>query len=316
MAGQVWGTNMLGGYMYSDELSDVLRMAMQPLMKFRQHCFVENAKGKNAGEDFHWNVYSDVADQGGELDESVAMPESNFTISQGSLKITERGNSIPFTSKLDDLSKQPVTAVIHKVLKNDANKAMERAAHAQFDDTLLVVQPASGTSETAINVTTDGAADAANNIAMSNDHIKLIMDEMKERDIPVFDGANYGCIGRPSTFRAFKDDLEALSIYVDRGYGVMLNGEIGRQYDGCRFFEQTTIASEGWANGKSDACYFFGDDTVAEGIAIPEEIRGKIPSDYGRSKGVAWYALNGFGIVHNQTGADQNRIMKWGSLES
>ena len=29
-------------------------------------------------------------------------------------------------------------------------------------------------------------------------------------------------------------------------------------------------------------------DTVAEAIAVPEEIRGKIPSDYGRSKGVAW----------------------------
>lgn len=39
----------------------------------------------------------------------------------------------------------------------------------------------------------------------------------------------------------------------------------------------------------------------------------KIPTDYGRSKGVAWYSLNGFGIVHNQTGAEQNRILKWSS---
>jgi N4-gp56 family major capsid protein len=313
MAGQVWGTANLGGYMYSDELSDILRMAMQPLMKFRQHCFVENAKGKNAGEDFQWNVYSDIANQGTTLTEGTAIPESNFTIAQGSLTITERGNSIPFSSKLDDLSKQPVTAVIHKVLKNDANKAMEAAAHAQFDATLLVVEPSSGSSATAITVTVNGAAASQNELAMNNVHVKLIMDQLKERDIPVFDGANYGCIGRPSTFRDFKDDLEALSIYVDRGYGSMLNGEIGRHYDGCRFFEQTTIASEGWAGGDSDAAYFFGDDTVAEGIAVPEEIRGKIPSDYGRSKGVAWYALNGFGIVHNQSGAGQNRIMKWGS---
>ena len=54
------------------------------------------------------------------------------------------------------------------------------------------------------------------------------------------------------------------------------------------------------------------EDTVAEGIAIPEEIRGKIPTDYGRSKGVAWYYLGGFGIVHLQ--AAEGRILKWDSL--
>jgi len=44
---------------------------------------------------------------------------------------------------------------------------------------------------------------------------------------------------------------------------------------------------------------------------VPEEMRGKIPSDYGRSKGVAWYYLGGFGIVH--TLASNARIVKWDS---
>jgi len=35
MAGQLWLTNSLGGYMYSDQLSKVLRHAVQPLVKFR-----------------------------------------------------------------------------------------------------------------------------------------------------------------------------------------------------------------------------------------------------------------------------------------
>jgi hypothetical protein len=34
-----------------------------------------------------------------------------------------------------------------------------------------------------------------------------------------------------------------------------------------------------------------------EGITIPEEMRAKIPTDYGRSKGVAYYYLGGFGIA-------------------
>ena len=58
MTGQVWVTNSLGGLMYSDELSDVLRCAVQPLVKLRQFCDAKDAteKGLHAGENYHWNV--------------------------------------------------------------------------------------------------------------------------------------------------------------------------------------------------------------------------------------------------------------------
>ena len=36
MAGQVWAVNSLGGYMYSRQLSNVLRMAVQPLVNLFQ----------------------------------------------------------------------------------------------------------------------------------------------------------------------------------------------------------------------------------------------------------------------------------------
>jgi len=316
MSGQLWATDTLGGYMYSDELSDVLRTVLQPLQRFRQFCDAQDASGKglNKGDEYSWNIYSDVATAGGELNETDVMPETNFTISKQTLTITEYGNSVPYTAKLDNLSKHPVKEIVNKALKNDANKAMEQAAHAQFDRTLIRVQPTSGNSATAITVTTNGAASQTNAIALANTHVKLIVDEMKERNVPVYDGQNYFAVGRPSSFRAFKDDLEALHSYVNDGFGMILNGEVGRSYEGVRFFEQTGVASEGWSGGVSDAVYFFGEDTVAEAIAIPEEIRGKIPTDYGRSRGVAWYYLGGFGIVHRNTSdVYQSRIYKWDS---
>ena len=66
-----------------------------------------------------------------------------------------------------------------------------------------------------------------------------------------------------------------------------------------------------WAQAKSDWAIFFGSDTVAEAIAIPEEIRGKIPTDYGRSRGIAWYYLGGAGLVH--TVAGESRVVMWDS---
>jgi N4-gp56 family major capsid protein len=310
---QLWVTNTLGGYMYADNLSKELRMAVQPLVKFRQFADIKDAahQGKSKGDTFHWNVYSDVATQGTTLVETSTMPETNFTITQGTLTVTEYGNSVPYTGKLDDLSEHPVKEIIHKVLKNDAKKAFDIAAHAQFDSTPLRVYPASGTTTDAVTLTTNGTASGTNNVALGKNHVKVIVDLMKERNIPPFMADDYASLAHPSTFRQLKNDLEDVHKYVDAGFQMILNGEIGR-YEGVRFVEQTNITKESWGNSKSNFAYFFGDDTVAEAIAIPEEVRGKIPSDYGRSRGVAWYYLGGFGIVHpNQ---DQARIIKWDSL--
>lgn len=307
MSGQVWQTDALGGYMWAPNLSRKLRTALQPMVRFRQFCDVREAFGKGKGEQFAWDIYSDVATQGGELEETETMPESNFTITQQTLIVNEFGNSVPFTKKLDDLSEQSVTDIIHLVLKNDARKALDAAAYAQFNLTPIRVV---GDAATTISVTTNGTPSGAPAQEFANTHAKLIADEMAERDIPTFDGNNYMAIARPTTLRAFKDDLEAIHQYTSEGWHVIMNGEKGR-YEGIRYCEQTNIASEGWTN--SDGIFFFGSDTVVEAFSIQEEIRGKIPTDYGRSKGIAWYAMLGYGIVH--TAAAQARILKWDSTE-
>jgi len=293
--------------MWAPNLSRKLRTALQPMVRFRQFCDAREAFGLGKGDTFNWNVYSDVATQGGTLAETATMPESNFTIAQSALTITEYGNSVPFTKKLDDLSEHPVTEIIHKVLKNDARKALDAAANAQFELTPLRVV---GDSATTISVTENGVPSGAPAGEFNSVHAKLIADEMAERDIPTFDGNNYFSIARPTTLRNFKDNLELIHQYVSEGWHVIMNGEKGR-YEGIRYTEQTNIPSEGWAN--SDGMFFFGADTVVEAFAIPEEIRGKIPTDYGRSRGIAWYAELGYGLVHTQ--ADQARILKWDSTE-
>jgi N4-gp56 family major capsid protein len=307
MAGQVWQTSALGGFMWAPNLSRKLRTALQPMVRFRQFADAREAFGLGKGETFNWNVYSDVQTQGGTLAETATMPESNYTITQSSLIITEFGNSVPYTKKLDDLSEHPVTEIIHKVLKNDARKALDAATNAQWELTPIRVV---GDSTTTISVTENGIPSGAPTTEFLDTHSKLIADEMAERDIPTFDGNNYFAVARPTTLRAFKDNLESIHQFVSEGWHVIMNGEKGR-HEGIRYTEQTNIANEGWAN--SDGIFFFGADTVVEAFAIPEEIRGKIPTDFGRSRGIAWYANLGYGIVHTE--AEQARILKWDSTE-
>jgi N4-gp56 family major capsid protein len=325
VASQLWAVNTLGGYFYSLNLSKELRQALQPRTKFRQFCDVKDAsqQGKGKGNTFTWDIVSNVVTQGGTLTETNTMPETNFTITQGTLTITEYGNSVPYSGKLEDLSQFSVKDTVMKALRNDATKVMDAAAHQQFNLTPLRV---TGTSSTTITLSTAGTATATNSQAYNTTHAKAIVDLMKERNIPAFQGDDYMALAWPSTFRQIKNQLETLHQYTETGLSMIFNGEIGR-YENMRYVEQTNIPKGGaadsttfnaftntadaWNGGFSDWIFFFGEETVAEGIAVPMEIRAKIPTDYGRSKGVGWYSLQGFGLV--QTAQDQARVLKWDS---
>lgn len=327
MAGQYWTPADEGGYLYSDELSDYLRMSLQPLCKFRQFADAEMAKKElHRGAQHYWNVFDDIESQGDELSERDPIPESSFRVTQKSLTVTEFGNSVPYTGKLEMLAKQDLVAIINQTLKNDARKTFDFQAWYQFNRTKLRVTPTGGNSTTALTLNTTGTTAVTNNVAYRKQHVRLLNNLMRERDIPAYIGDDYVQIARPTTFSALKDDLETIYMNTESGMRHVFEGEIGR-YDSTRFVEQTYIVAGGavdsttynprtktadpWNNGLSDWVFAFGADTVKEAVVVPEEIRAKLPGDYGRSKGIAWYYLGGFGLVHDD--ADNARIVKWDS---
>lgn len=283
-------------------------------------------------------MYSRAQNKGGQLAETSAMPETNFVVTQKTLTITEFGNSVPYTAKLDNLSQHPVQEIIHRVLKHDCKQALDVAAWAQFNSTGFKCGATTATAVT-FSSSPGGSAGVVNGYSFNKTHLRIIVDTMKERNIPAYVGDDYYCIARPTTFSYIKGpgiagdtQLELVYQYTETGFQMIMNGEIGRYYN-MRFVEQTHIPKGGaedsltfnpgtdtadpWNNpAPSDWIFFFGEDTVAEAIAVPEEIRGKIPTDYGRSKGVAWYALLGYGRTQgdsNATDFPNSRILKWDS---
>ena len=220
----------------------------------------------------------------------------------------------------------PVKRIIEKALKLDCAKAMDIGAWRQFDATPLRVVPTAGTATDAVTLTTNGTATQTNNVAMRASLIKDIVDTMKERNIPPYRMDDYVCLSHPTTYRNFKNTLESLQQYTDQGFSMIMNGEIGR-FESTRFIEQTFIPKGGaedtttfdpetntadaWNNAASSWAFFCGADTVTEAFVVPEEVRSKLPGDYGRSKGVAWYYLGGYGLIH--TAAVSARVVKWDS---
>jgi N4-gp56 family major capsid protein len=334
MAGQLWAVSTLGGYFYSQRLSQKLREAMQPMSKFRQFCDAKDvsAQGTKKGDTWTFDVVMNVATQGATLVETNVMPETNFTVAQVAGTVYEYGNSVPYSGKLEALSQFDVRKSVMSALSNDAAKVLDSAAFAQFALTPLRVTGT--TSGGTLVLATATTVTASNTTGLYKGYVTQVRDTMVERNIPFYDGDSYVCVAHPLTLRPLKDDLTSIIQYTESGYRQILNGEIGK-FDNVRFVEQTNITkgsaatadwtgalagSKGssWAGAKSNWALFFGQDTVMEGIAIPEETRAKIPTDYGRSKGVAWYAMLGYKIVHNWTetydsGNTQVRIVAWDS---
>jgi N4-gp56 family major capsid protein len=332
MAGQLWSVNSLGGFYMSLNLSKDLRMGVQAMSKFRQFADIKDAWGKvtRTGQTFTWDTVPMMSRASRALTETNTIGQGNHTVIQGTLTMNERGFSVPYSELLESLSQFTVRQPIMKVLKYDAAVDLDCLVHQQFNLTKLRVAATAAADN--VSLTTNGTATLTNSVGMSTTNVKSIVDLMKGRNIPRYEGDDYFAIARPAALRSLKNTLETLHQYTETGFAMIANGEIGR-YENTRFVEQTTVPTGGAADSTTfdpftdtgdawnaaaagDWCFFFGADTVCEALHTPEEIRAKIPDDYGRSKGVAWYALLGYGITHPAdaaTSVAQGRILKFDS---
>ena len=310
MAGNVWGTANLGGNLALPYLTDWFRTVAQPLTRFRQLCDIKEAVGTRKGESFQWEIFANIATQGTSLTEGSVMPSSSFTMTLGSCTMTEYGNSIPLTRKLKEFSELEIKSILRQTLVNDMTKAIDQAVWDKLKATLLVAQASSSTDTSNIQLFTDGTG--TNAVAatcwLHTGHVINIVDAMKERNIPAFDGEDYVCIAHPSTFSQLRNQLVSVNQYTETGYKKILNGEIGR-FGGVRFVEQTNIAKLTPTNaGAGSWALFTGGEAVVEAIAVPEELIEKEVTDYGRSMGMAWYGIFGYALPFS-TAANQRSVM-------
>jgi len=316
MGQQVFLTNSLGGFLTNNQLSQQLRYKAQTMQKFRQFCDIEGMAGQNRGNKVFFDKISNISTAGGTLTETDTIPKRNYTILQGTLTMTEYGNSIPFTSKVKTLADMSVPDSIRTVLMNDMKVVLDSAAATQFmtNDYIATI---TNTATTTFGTT--GTANATAGANMSDKNVRDIIDQMKKGLVPKRTNDDlYVCVASTNSVRGLYDFFEAKAQLTTMD--PLYIGEVGRYY-GCRFVEETNFLSNtDGSNGLYGEACFFGADAVREGLAIPEEIRVGIPADYGRDQGIAWYALLGFQQVWSQSGilngqADgQTRIITVNSL--
>ena len=314
-----WTTQ--SGYLTSGMLNKQFQKAAMPLMKFRQFVSMKQAFGKNKGQTVNWLKVGNLAANGRKLAETSTIPESSQSLTWGTATLDEYGISVPFTFKLEALSEFDIKQIVRDGLLDDAAKVIDGSVERAFDETPLRWV---GTSTTAGSLTTNGTATSTNSSVLNLYHLLEMKDYLKARNVPGYGSleGDYVFIGSSTCMKNLFDDLKSYNSYVETGYKKLLNGEVGR-FAGVRFVEDnfacnyvydSTAGSStaiSWTNSKSKPGYMFGSPTVMEVVAVPEEIRVKEPSDYGRSKGIAWYGIFGWEIMWDD--ASNARIIKWDS---
>ncbi len=290
---QVWVTNSLGGYMGCPKLDKKLWEFSEPLMRFRQFCNVKTELGKNKNDTVYFDKISKLATAGGTLVETSTIPRSNFVLGRGRAVVTEWGNSVGYTQKLDVLAEFDVDNAVHRTLLEDQAETLDKAAGAQFQDTLAKYVAVTSTSGT---LTTNGTAGGTSTSNLNYYHIKNICDQLRKWNVKPFDNqGNYVCIGSVDAVGGLKDDTKWRDAYLYAKPEQLFTNEAGKLY-GVRFIEETNLLSNALGGSYGEAI-IFGKDAVQEIVVVPPEVRADPPSDFGRQKLIAWYALLCWKIV-------------------
>lgn len=321
MAQQSWASDSgNNGFRTVVDISKKVVHAAQPMMKFRQFVSVEPAFGKNKGESVQ--IYR-AANTAAEYDTAAIneldrIPTTSVAVTPRLITVNEYGRAIPFTGKVETLAEVDVESNVYlKALRNHMAKTIDYQVARAFKSADICAIP---TSSTAITWDVDGTPSTTALSNITAKHVKDIIDAMKTgifgantyRPIPYYDAESYVCIASVAFLRGLKDDpdYEVAAKYAHPED--LYLGEVGRFYN-CRFIEtnHTNALSNGVGSGSVlGEAIFFGEDPVREIVAIPEEIRAKLPEDYGRDKGLAWYAMLGWGRVWDASTDSEEHIVR------
>jgi len=305
---QLWVTNSLGGNLTNNKLSKQLRQQALPMYVYRQFAEIKDeGLGKSSGDTVYFDKVLRIDTKGGSLAETSTVPSNLIKIVKDSVTVTEWGNSVQYTKKLEDLAEWDPNNIFLKGLRDDMAEVIDSAAYAVLPGAKFV---AVATSTATTVFTSNGTATATASANISDKNVRDLVDFMKGKQIPKIGGKKgyYGAILSIKSCRGIYDYLQAIAQYTEPEY--RYNSEVGRYYD-CRFMEDNAFLSD--AVGSSTAygnAFFFGEEALAEAIADPEHTVADTPTDLGRSRKVGWLATLAFKKTWDLTNDDLNSTGK------
>ena len=317
------GAGILANHQISDQILEVALGECKIVQYTHDHGF---GFKKNAGETvnlFHVNRLPDAANAS--LEEEGQIPMRMLSFGSRALTLTEHGEGLTFSAKLQELNKFKPDPIMRKELASSLERSLdtEAARHGFLSaDVKIVFTP---TSQTGGVFSVTGAAGAIGVAAMTADHAKLISAYMRDTiHTPFYKGSK----GAGEHYVALSCNKNIEQLLLDsrvekwqqhmREGGFLYKGEMCETYK-IKWVEINRSMAFSNLSGVStvlgEAC-IFGDEAVARIEAVTPHLR--LNPNYGGRMGtmqaMAWWGIYAFGPVWDSASDGKAKMVKILSL--
>ena len=281
-----------------------------PLMRFLQFAQIQEELNTTPGMTISMLLYDNMT-LGGALTEGTNIVIKNLSSSTKSITVSEQGNALGFTEMLLHSSFDNIMETAVTLLSRD----MAMTLDTQLRDCALT-----NTNKvygyTAAGVTVALRSDLTTDMKMRMPCIRDAVEILVTNNAMKFNADAYMCGVHPHQGRALREDTAWLDVVKYGDPTRIYYGEIGRIED-VRFFE-TTLMCNGKAaatdpsyklalhnQGVGSAFDVYQAVMLAENAyglarALPVQLRDNGVVDFGRKRALAWYAIWGSALLHNE----------------
>ena len=312
MAGQhTWTWDAPTGTYKSHALSaDLIRAAIADSKTMQ---FVEPAAGygRKKGETITFPRASNLSEPtSAALNETVEIPEDTMSLSTVGITVQELGRAVTWTGMSDDLATISIPDIAKDLLQDQMSLVLDKLAMDAFKTAKLIYVPtaaADGEWET------DGDPTNTALVNIGYYHIEEIRDAMVSTyHMRPYVGDEYMCLASTKFLRGLKQDSKWESWNRYTTPEAKAKGEVGK-IEGIRFIEvnNTNVLSGSKGTGSVlGEAVFFGASPVKMATAVPPHLRMKVPEDYGRSHGCAWYGILNFGLIWDTANPGEANVIR------
>ena len=311
MSAHGWTADAPAGVYKNHKLSAKIRLAAIEDAKFMQFVKPEPGYGRKMGESVTITRVANVTVPTDDtLNENVRIPEDEFSLSTQAITAVERGRAIPYTSLALDFGHFDLENAIQSKLRDQLSLSMDIATSTAFKAGQVKAIPDGIASLTFDN---DGTPSTAATVNLNMFHIEQIRDQMfGTLNIRPFVGDDYVALISFKAKRGIMNDPAWRDWQKYTDPSKKFNSEVGR-IENIRFVEVNHTAALSATKGTGSVLgegVFFGQDPVVMAVVQDPELRAKESEDYGRSKGVAWYGIYGYGQIWSDSStAGETRVI-------
>jgi N4-gp56 family major capsid protein len=264
---------------------------------FMDHVTPVEGFGKKQGETVTLTRVKNITEPlDASLDETVRIPEDEFTLSNRAITVKELGRAVPYTSLSMDLSSYDLENPIQRKLREQMRLVLDTKVAVAFRSAQVKYVPLTASTG---SFTTNGIPSAPAVSNMNFFHVEEIRDYMFDTlQVPPLENGDYLGIFRTLGLRGLKRDTKWEEWHKYTDPQAKFNGEVGR-IEGIRFIESNhanALRKIGTGSVLGEG-FVFGDEGMAMAEALTPELRAAIPGDFGRARAVAWYAILEFGLI-------------------